>query len=548
MKAYSRREMLKLTGGAALVSAIAAPNVCRAAAERSFSSKGGAIIGETAGEDTGARILAEGGNAIDAAIAAALVSCVAVPSRCGVGGYGGHMTIATDGGRRVSSIDFNSAAPQAARPDMYKLAENGKVVGDVNFHGWLAVGVPGTMAGLQLAIDRFGTRPFRELVQPAIALARKGVVVQAPLANTIRLAAPRLRKDPGSAAIYLRDGQPLREGEVVTNPKLAELLSTLAERNSVDTFYRGDIARQLADDFKRNGGLVTAADLGAYHAREVHPYRLEWEDHTIYTAPLTAGGLTIIEAITILKALDWNPRSSAPENVHPWLEALRLAWKDRLELLGDPEKVHVPIEKLLSKGYAHEQAKRIQAAVRKRGALPIQIEKHLDEGTVDLSCIDSRGNMIAITLTQGGGFGAQVTSGTLGITLGHGMSRFFPRADHPNCPGPGKRPLHNMCPTVVLRRGKPSLAVGAAGGLKIPNSIYTVLTEFIGRRKNIEEAVAAPRLHTTGTLEVGIEPGYSAPSADYLRKIGFDVKPGPNAMVSAVSYDARTGATRAAYR
>src|SRR5205807_3915112 len=134
---------------------------------------------------------------------------------------------------------------------------------------WLAVGVPGTLAGLQLAIDRFGTRSLRELAQPAIALARKGVIIPAPFANTIRLAAPRLRKDPGSAAIYLRDGEPLREGATLTNPKLAELLSTLAERNSVDSFYRGDIAQQLAADFKKNGGLVTEADLAAYHAREL---------------------------------------------------------------------------------------------------------------------------------------------------------------------------------------------------------------------------------------------------------------------------------------
>jgi len=547
MKAYSRREMLRLAGQAAVIAA-AVPSLCRGAAERSFSSNRGAIIGETAGEEAGARILAEGGNAIDAAMAAALVSCVAVPARCGVGGYGGHMTIATENGRKVTSIDFNSAAPGVAQPDMYQLGGDGKVLNDANFHGWLAVGVPGTMAGIQLAIDRFGTRSVRELVQPALMLARKGVVISAQFANTLRMTAARLRKDPASAAIYLRDDQPLRAGDTLTNPKLAEVLSTLADRNSVDSFYRGDIAQQLADDFKRNGGLVTAGDLAAYRAREVKPYRLDWEEHTIYTAPLTAGGFTVFEAITFLKALDWNPRSSAVDNVHPWLEALRLAWKDRLELLGDPEKVNVPAEKLLSKSYVREQSQRIREAFKKRQALPIQIEKHLDEGTVDLCCVDSHGNMVAITLTQGGGFGAQVTSGSLGITLGHGMSRFNPRPNHPNCPGPAKRPLHNMCPTLVLWDGKPSLAVGAAGGLKIPNSIYEVLTEFVGRGKNVADAVAAPRIHTTGTSEVGIEAGFSTISADYLKKVGFDVKPSPNAMVSAVAYDAKNGQTRAAFR
>lgn len=543
----SRREMLKLTGQAGAAAALA-PWIARAAEERSFASSNGAIIGEIAGEEAGARILKDGGNAIDAVVAAALVSCVAVPARCGVGGYGGHMTIATAGGKKVTSIDFNSMAPKAARPDMYPLDDSGKALNDANFHGWLAVGVPGTMAGLQMAIDRYGTRSFRELAQPAILLAKKGVLIPSSLANTIRLAAPRLRKDAGSAKIYLKDGQPLTAGEVLPNPDLAELLSALGERNSVDSFYRGDIAQRLAEAFKRNGGLVTTEDLAAYRAREVQPYEIEWQDHSIYTAPLTAGGLTFVEAFTILQSLNWNPRSAEPAGTHAWIEALRLSWKDRLELLGDPEKVSVPVEKLLSRGQASEQKTKIEAAIKNKQPVPIQLEKHLDEGTVDLSCIDAHGNMVAITLTQGGGFGAQVTADGLGITLGHGMSRFNPHPNHPNCPAPGKRPLHNMCPSVVLRHGKPLLAVGAAGGLKIPNALCQVLTEFVGRDRSVEEAVAAPRLHTTGTTEVFFEAGYPRETVEYLKRIGFDVKPGPNAMVSAVSYDQKTGQTRAAFR
>src|SRR5881628_3099471 len=173
---FSRRQMLALSGQVMLLSAIRIS--CRSAIDKSTSrSKFGAIIGEQAGARVGEQVLAEGGNAVDAAVAAALTSCVATPARCGIGGYGGHMIIALGGNKKVSSIDFNTMAPAAARPDMYPLDEKGEVKGRVNLHGWLSVGVPGTLAGLQLALDRFGTRSFRELVQPAIEVAQKGFVM-----------------------------------------------------------------------------------------------------------------------------------------------------------------------------------------------------------------------------------------------------------------------------------------------------------------------------------------------------------------------------------
>src|SRR5439155_24635932 len=176
----------------------------------------------------------------------------------------------------------------------------------LNYPGWLAAGVPGTLAGLQLALDRFGTRSFREAVQPAIALARDGAVVNSLFAQTLRGAA--LRRDPGLAKIYLANGRLPGEGERVRNPDLAALLTTLAERNSVESFYRGDIAQRIADAFQKNGGLVTAADLAAYRAREAEPLVMCWNDFGIHTAPLTAGGLTVLQAFAILQALNWDAR------------------------------------------------------------------------------------------------------------------------------------------------------------------------------------------------------------------------------------------------
>jgi len=547
-KKFSRREMLRRTSQAAALGALSFSFNLSAAQMLQSKSPKGAIIGEEIGAKVGEKIFAEGGNAIDAAVAAALMSCVATPSRCGIGGYGGHMTIALKGGKKVTSIDFNTMAPAAARRDMYQLDDKDQVQGRKNFFGWLAVGVPGTLAGLQLALERYGTRSFRELVQPAIEAAENGVVITELLQRAIRSAIPRFRNDTGSSKLYLKNGEPLPVGERLRNPDLAKLLRTLAERNSVDSFYRGDIAQRLADDFKKNGGLVTAKDLANYHAHEVKPLRLNWNEFSIFTAPLTAGGLTVLQALSVLKEMNWGATKDPLTSAHARLEAIRLAWKDRLTLFGDPEKVKVPVEQLLSTNYIRELAAKVQGAVKAKRPLEIQIRKHTDEGTNNISGVDAEGNMVAVTLTQGGTFGAQVTADGLGLTLGHGMSRFDPHPEHPNAPAPGKRPLHNMCPSVVLREGKPLLALGGAGGVRIPNAIYDVLGQYIARGMAMEEAISAPRLNCAGTLDVLAEPELSKDLVTYLNEIGFKVQSAESARVSAVTRDLKTAECRAGMR
>ena len=547
-KRLSRRRMLRVTGQ--LVAAGALGAGCSLAATRKPPAPGkrGFVVGDPVGAQVGERVLADGGNAVDAVIAAALVSCITAPSRCGIGGYGGHMILALARGRKITAIDFNSMAPAAARPDMYAFDARGEVKHRANFHGWLAVAVPGTLAGFQLALDRYGTRSFRQLAQPAIALARDGFTISSGQAAAIRGAAQRLRNDPGSAKLYLKNGEPLKAGETAPNPELAQLLSSLAEKNSVEAFYRGDIAQRIAEGIRINGGLVTAGDMAAYQAREVEPLRLKWDEFDIFTAPLTAGGLTVLEALSILKALRWEQSPSGPTSTHARLETVRVAWKDRLDLLGDPEEVNVPVERLLSAGYAREVADKIQAAVKAERPLPLRIEKDLQNGTTNLSSVDRDGNLVAMTFTHGGSFGAQVTVEGLGLTLGHGMSRFNPHPGHPNSVAPHKRPLHNMCPSAVWREGRPVLAVGAAGGARIPNTILEVLTQFVARRRSIEEAIAAPRMLSTGTLDVALERSWPVAEQEYLRQIGFNVQPGIGANAGAVFFAPETGECRAAAR
>jgi len=526
---YSRREMLRITGKAVAVGALGA-GFCFAGKESSANSFG-AVVGEPVAAKIGETILADGGNAIDAAIATAFAAGITSPSKCGIGGYGGHAIVALANGK-VTAIDFNSAASAIAREDMFPLDEHGRVKGNLNYHGWLAAAVPGTPAGLQLALERYGTRSLHEILAPTIRLCEEGVVLPAETRAQAALDASRNNPNPDSSP-------PNGTGEKKRNIPLTQLFKTLAERNSVESFYRGDIARKIADAFQKNGGLVTFEDMAAYRAREVKPLKLEWNGMTIHAAPLTSPGLMMLEAISILKSLGWS-KLSERERLQARLEALRIAWADRAQFFGDPEKVKVPIGKLLSASHAHAMKTKIQLAMKEGRPVPLQIDSFDDEGTVNISAVDRHGNMMAVTLTHGSGFGARVSVEEFGMVLGHSMWRFDPRPGHPNSPGPGKRAVNNMCPAVVTRGGKPVLAVGGAGGTRIPNSVFEVLINYVGLGASMDDAMNAPRLQTTGTLKLGLEKSHSIDEEIFFKKIGYHVSKTFSAYVSAVSFDVKT--------
>ncbi len=539
---YDRRQLLQLAAGAGL-----AGGLSRSAA--AIPPEAGRVEGHPEGAKAGEAMLAAGGNAVDAAVSAALVVAVVSPQLCGAGGYGGHLVVATGDGRRVTAIDFNSAAPAAAKPDMFPLDAQGQVKDRSNVYGWKAAGVPGTLAGLQRALDRFGTRTFAAVAEPAIRYARDGFPISPGLANAVRANRQRLANDPGSAKLYLPGGEPPRPGGTFRNPDLARLLETLAKRDSVASFYNGDVADRIAATFREHGGLVTAADLATYQAREVEPLSFTWRGATVRTPPPTAGGLTILEALAMLKALGWDAwDANDPRWLRAQLEALRLAWDDRLKHLGDPDRANVPIGRLLSAGHTREHAKLVQESLRSGKPVPAQTDGRTAGGTIHLSAVDRSGMMVALTMTHGGSFGAQATVDGLGLTLGHGMSRFDPRPDHPNAPGPGKRPLHNMCPTVVLRGGRPEMALGGRGGRKIPNAVFAVLARCIGQGVAPAAAVAAPRLHTEGGLRVDLEAGWPEADAARLKESGYTVVRAASATVSAVWRDPESGAAGGATR
>lgn len=542
----TRRRALRLAAAS-----LSAPFILRAA-ESSPKHPHGVVSGEPTAEKVGARVLAEGGNFVDALVAAALAGAVAAPHQTGIGGYGASIIIASADGKKVICIDANSAAPAAAHAAMFKPDGKGVVTGRVNETGWLAAGVPGILAGLQLALDRHGTRSFRDSVAPAIAIARDGFKLPAGLATTIRSFSPLAKTHDGGRKLFFKDGEPLAAGDIYRNPEVAALLESLAQRNSVDSFYRGDLAQRIAESFQKYGGLVTAKDMAAYQAREVEPLRFEWNGCDVRTAPLTSGGLTTLQALATLRALDWGRAGGLqPPSLtatHARIEALRIAWADRLALLGDPQHAQVPVAKLLSADYAKETAERVRRAVKDGKPLAHAAESRPHIGTINLSVVDKAGNLAAITLTHGNGFGARVTVDGLGLTLGHGMSRFDPQPGHPNCPGPGKRPLHNMCPTVVLREGRPVLAIGGRGGRKIPNALFEALTHYVALGQPMEAALAAPRMHTEGSLNLELEAKWPADEAESLGKLGYKTKTAGSATLSATAFNPKTGEGRAAMR
>ena len=528
----TRRELLSLASKATIACALV-PRSSRAASD-STSNAFGAVVGDRVAAKIGESILRDGGNAVDAAIAAAFAAGIASPHNCGIGGYGGHAVIALAGGKKIVAIDFNSTAPAAARGDMFPVDATGRVPGNVNNTGWLAAGVPGTLAGLELALQRYGSRSMRDILAPAIDLCEKGAHVAVVKGiDDLPEKGPRPATDSASAL----------PAEKRRNAALARTLKTIASRNSADSFYRGDLAETVAAAFKQHGGLVTRADLAVYQAREVAPMTLDWNGAIIHATPLTSTGPLLLEAFGILKSLNW-AKLDAAQRQHAKLEALRIAWTDRLRYFGDPDAVAVPLDRLLSAAYASELGEKVSTAIQAGRPVPLDVRPSTAGGTTNISAVDAAGNMIAITLTHGGSFGARVVVNELGVVLGHGMSRFDPRPGLPNSPGPRKRPINNMCPAVVTRGGIPVLALGGAGGTRIPNSIYEVLLNYVGLGSPMDTAMLSPRLDSQGTLTVGLEKKHTPADETFFKTIGYTTSRFTPAMVGAVEFQPATRVTR----
>jgi gamma-glutamyltranspeptidase / glutathione hydrolase len=452
----------------------------------------------------GIDVLQRGGNAVDAAVAVGYALAVVYPAAGNLGG-GGFMTIEFVDGRKTS-LDFREKAPLAATPDMF-LDASGNVLKGASTEGHLAVAVPGTVAGLEYAREKYGTRPRAMLIAPAISIAKRGFVLDKGDVELLAFANADFNDDAPTAAIFLDRGKPFKAGDRLVQNDLAKTLRLIAE-GGADAFYRGPIADAIAASSAAGKGIITKADLQQYTVRELAPVECDYRGYHIVSAPPpSSGGVVVCEILNILegyplKSLGFHSAQAA----HYEIEAMRHAFVDRNSYLGDPDFVKNPVGRMLDKAYAAKVRASINPA---KAALSRDLKPgvppHEGINTTHYSIVDSQGNAVSVTYTLNNLFGARVTAASTGILLNDEMDDFTVKLGAPNLYrlvqgqansiAPGKRPLSSMSPTIVSHGGKPVMVIGASGGSRIITVVVQCILNVIDYGMNIQEAIDAPRLH-----------------------------------------------------
>ncbi|NUO81090.1 gamma-glutamyltransferase [candidate division KSB1 bacterium] len=453
----------------------------------------------------GVKVLQNGGNAVDAAIATGFALAVTLPSAGNIGG-GGFMIVHTKDGQ-VRAFDFREKAPAAAHARMF-LDASGEYTAPTNHEGYLAIGVPGTVAGFFLAHEKLGQKPMRELLAPAIALAENGFTVTWGLHDDFKTLADEFRQYPASAQVFLKNDTEVYEpGEVWKQPDLAKSLKRI-QQNGRDGFYKGETARLLAAAMKEHGGLITEKDLAEYEAKERAPIHGTYRGYDVYSmCPPSSGGTAVVEMLNILEGFDLKAAGfGSAQHVHLLAESMRRAFADRARYLGDPDfNPDMPIAKLTSKEYA-AQLRRSISLNRVSASHPVEFnDAHESSETTHYSVVDAEGNAVVVTYTLEDWYGSKIVAEGLGFLLNNEMGDFNPqpgRTDStgligtkPNLVAPGKRMLSSMTPTIVAKDGKPYLLTGSPGGRTIINTVLQTIVNVIDFNMDVSEAIAAPRVH-----------------------------------------------------
>ena len=467
-------------------------------------------------------VLKKGGNAIDAAITTAHVLGVAAPPFSGIGG-GGFALIWLSREEKAVFIDFREKAPSAAREDIFKLTPTGSVVGAENAIGYKAVAVPGAIAGHASILADYGTLRFGQTLDPAARIARQGFRVGRALAYTWRLGAKKLHRFAESKLTYLKRGRPYVEGDKVALPSLARTLVTIG-REGGEEFYKGSIARELAKDMAANKGLITTGDLEEYQPTVREPLRGSYKEYEIISAPPpSVGGAIILQSLNILQNFSLEDYGNgSTRGLHILAETLMRSFLSCSTRISDPAFSNPPIERLLSKAEARELAAAIspdKASTLPPRSLPVMPASN----TTHLVAIDAERNIVSLTESLECYFGSGVTVPSTGIILNDTMHDFEPRPKTVNSVAPRKVPMSNMSPTIVLKDGQPSLALGAAGGPRIASVTLQVLLNAIEYGMKLCDAVATPRIHVNGR-RVQMEGTIRRQAANALRKMGHSVE------------------------
>ncbi|HEY7516041.1 MAG TPA: gamma-glutamyltransferase [Vicinamibacteria bacterium] len=457
----------------------------------------------TIASQVGLDVLAEGGSAVDAAVATAFALAVTHPAAGNVGG-GGFLLYRPAKGE-AAAYDFRETAPTGSTPTMF--LKDGKYDAVRHHDSHLAVGVPGTVAGLHLAWKEQGRIPWKRLVQPAVALARDGFVVTDGLARSLKDVLPHMKKYPASVAQFSKGGVPYEMGDVLKQPDLARTLERIAEGGPAG-FYEGETARLLAREMSAHGGLITEADLKSYAAKKRVPLRGSYRGYAVLgMPPISSGGVALLQMLNVLEGYDLAGKGfGSAAYVHTVAEAMRRAFADRARFLGDPEANRdMPIDRLISKDYAAELRRTIRDD-RASPSSPATFEWPKESAeTTHLSVVDKERNAVALTYTLEDSYGAKIVVPGAGFLLNNEMGDFnagpgLTNADGligtgPNLAAPGKRMLSSMTPTILVKDGHVFLVVGSPGGRTIINTVLQCVLNVVDFGMNVQEAIDAPRFH-----------------------------------------------------
>jgi gamma-glutamyltranspeptidase/glutathione hydrolase len=493
--------------------------------------------------DAGVEVLKAGGNAVDAAVAVGFALAVVYPQAGNLGG-GGFMLVRMKTGE-AHFLDYRERAPAAASAGMYLNAQS-RVVPGLSTTGYKAIGVPGTVAGLIYAEKTYGRLTLAQVMAPAIRLASQGYILSGEEAHSLA-AAKNLARFPASHRIFQRNGKFYQSGDRFTQPVLARTLKRIAADPT--TFYKGPMAAELAASIRKGGGLITTADLAAYEVKDRAPLTGSYRGYQILTAPPpSAGGIVLLEVLNILSGykLSMLPDRS-PEQVSLIAEAFRRAFMDRADYLGDPDFTTIPVQQMIDPAYAAAWRRSIDpikpspsaTLVRPAGFLPpppvaTRTAAHESTETTHFSVVDAEGNAVSTTTTLNGLFGSGVTAGPLGFLLNNEMDDFTAKPGMPNMYGliqgpanaiaPGKRPLSNMTPTIVLKDGKVLLVVGSPGGATIITTVANDIVSILDNGLNVQQAADAPRFHHQFLPDVlQVEKAFPLPALDALKASGYAI-------------------------
>jgi gamma-glutamyltranspeptidase / glutathione hydrolase len=496
----------------------------------------------------GVEIMQAGGNAVDAAVATGFALAV-IHSPAGNIGGGGFMLIRMADGT-THFLDYREKAPEAATRDMY-LDPAGNVIEGASEIGYKSIAVPGSVAGMAYAEQKYGKLPLKQVMAPAIKLARDGYPLTWEEAQDFHDS--HLAKFPESHRVFQRNGDYYKPGEVFQQPDLARTLERIAA--NPDDFYHGALAHELAAALQKGGGLITADDLAHYQVKEREPIRGTYRQYEVISAPPpSSGGTVLVEALNILEGYDLSRmQSRSAKSMHFTVEAFRRAFMDRAEFMGDPDFSRVPVAQLIDKKYAAawrdsiDPSRATPSKELKRPAIFNELERYASnlpsapspEGnhTTHYSVIDQAGNAVAVTTTINDWFGSRVTADGLGFLLNDEMDDFSAKPGVPNSDGliqgsanaigPGKRPLSSMTPTIVVHNGKIVMVLGSPGSSKIITTVANVLMGMVDYGLNLQEAVNAPRFHNQWLPDVvNVEKTVSPDTMNLLRSMGYEIQIG----------------------